>query len=347
MSSIGATRIIDASLNRAGEGLRVVEDYARFVLDDRHLTEVAKTLRHELASAGATISSSDRHAARETQSDVGATITAAGEIARLDAWHVCAASLKRVEQSLRSIEEYGKLIAPEFAAAVESLRYRAYTLEKALDTTRTSRERLGATRLCVLIEGQKSKADLASLAEKLIAAGAGMLQLRDKRLEDRCLLWRARALVSVTRGAGVLAIVNDRPDIAVAANADGVHLGQTDLSVHDARSILGAGPLIGVSTHSIDQARQAVLQGANYLGAGPTFPSKTKAFDAFPGLDYLRAVSHEVSLPSFAIGGIDAKNLPAVMAAGAGRVAVGSAVTTASDPAAATKQLVGLLPTDG
>ena len=107
---------------------------------------------------------------------------------------------------------------------------------------------------------------------------------------------------------GSLAIVNDRADVAAIVGADGVHLGQDDLSVKDARAIVGPRMLVGVSTHNIDQARTAVLDGANYLGAGPTFASRTKAFDDFAGLDYLREVAAEIRLPTFAIGGIGIEN---------------------------------------
>ena len=101
-----------------------------------------------------------------------------------------------------------------------------------------------------------------------------------------------------------LFIINDRPDLAALARADGVHVGQEELSVKDARSIVGPETLVGVSTHSIEQARQAVLDGANYIGVGPTFPSGTKQFEQFPGVELLRAVAAEIRLPAFAIGGI-------------------------------------------
>jgi thiamine-phosphate pyrophosphorylase len=101
--------------------------------------------------------------------------------------------------------------------------------------------------------------------------------------------------------------------------------------------------LIGVSTHNIEQARAAVLSGANYLGAGPTFPSQTKAFDDFAGLEYLREVAREIRLPTFAIGGIAADNLPDVLAAGVSRIAVGAAVTDAREPAVAAGELSAML----
>jgi thiamine-phosphate pyrophosphorylase len=336
-------RILDASLNRASEGLRVVEDYVRFVLDDPFLTGRAKTLRHDLATAGAAILTNDRHAARETQRDVGTAISTDAEVSRRDAWEVCAASLKRTEQSLRSLEEYGKLLDSDFAGRMESLRYALYSMEKAIDVGRSSRDRLQGVQLCVLVSGCDSLAQFEAIIGGLVDAGVGMIQLRDKRLGDRELVLRARRLVERARGTQTLCIVNDRADIAAAVHADGVHVGQEDLSVKDARAIVGTRMLIGVSTHDIEQARAAVLDGANYLGAGPTFTSRTKSFGDFAGLDYLREVSSEIRLPTFAIGGITAENLPSVLTAGIERVAVGAAVVDTADPAWAARELLSIL----
>lgn len=364
-------RILDASLNRAAEGLRVAEDYARFVLDDRFLTTELKSLRHDLAAAASCLESLDRHAARDTQQDVGTAVSTPSENRRTDAWDVCAASLKRTEQSLRSLEEYGKIANAEFAGRCESLRYRLYTLEKALDIGRSSRERLAKATLCVLVESGQSAESFEALIRALVEAGVGMIQLRDKNIDDCELVQRARILVDQTRrqpparpevsamescvdaespaepGADettrTLAIINDRADIAALVNADGVHVGQEDLSVKDARTIVGPRALVGVSTHNIDQARAAVLDGANYLGAGPTFASRTKTFANFAGLNYLRQVASEIQLPTFAIGGISAENLPDVLAAGISRVAVASAVTGAANPASAVRELLGML----
>ena len=364
-------RVLDASLNRAGEGLRVAEDYARFVLDDSFLTREIKSLRHALTTAATALPSTERHAARDTQQDVGTSISTAAEGSRADAWAVCSASLKRTEQSLRSLEEYGKLANAQFASRCESLRYRLYTLEKALDIGRCSRERLEGVTLCVLIGGGPSPEAFEQLVKTLVGAGVGMLQLRDKELDDRELTQRARLMVSLTRrqppappgvsatdnhdhakppaepGADgaprTLAIINDRADIAALASADGVHVGQEDLSVKDARTIVGPRALVGVSTHNIDQARAAVLDGASYLGAGPTFASRTKSFENFAGLEYLTTAAREISLPTFAIGGINAENLPQVLAAGITRVAVSAAVTAAPHPASAATELLAML----
>jgi thiamine-phosphate pyrophosphorylase len=127
-------------------------------------------------------------------------------------------------------------------------------------------------------------------------------------------------------------IMNDRPDLAALAKADGVHVGQEELEIRDVRRIVGPRMLVGVSTHNIEQAREAVRGGADYIGCGPTFPSDTKHFDHFPGLDFLREVAAEqVSIPAFAIGGITLENLAQVLSTGFRRIAVSRALSCAED----------------
>ncbi|MDY0166558.1 MAG: thiamine phosphate synthase [Thermoguttaceae bacterium] len=336
-------RVIDAAANRAREALRVVEDYLRFILDDRFLTGRCKTLRHDLTAALQRISSVHRLAARETQADVGTQLTTAGEAVRTDAAGVLAANFARLQESLRSLEEFGKLADPEFAARIKQLRYSSYTVHRAVEITRRSSERLGNARLYVLLDGQASVLELRRLAESLVEAGANVLQLRDKHLPDRELLGRARLLREVTADKAILFVMNDRPDLAVLSRADGVHVGQEELPVKDIRQVVGPDMLVGVSTHSIEQARKAVLDGADYIGVGPTFPSGTKRFERFPGIALLRAVSAEIRLPAFAIGGITCDNVGEVVAAGFARVAVSGAVTKVKDPAAAVRELLAKL----
>ncbi len=362
MSDPAVIRILDAALNRAGEGLRVVEDYVRFVLDDGRLTALAKQLRHDLAAAAAELPTAERHAMRDTLGDVGTSVNTASEGRRADAWDVCAASFERTKQSLRSLEEFGKTLAPSFAAQVEALRYRLYTLEAAVGRTVDAIQRLAGVRLCVLIDGGDSEADFARLVAELTVAGVDAIQLRDKRRNDAELASRGHLLRRVagvesaspqssnsalgaarTTTPATLVIINDRPDVAAAVDADGVHLGQDDMSVKDARAILGPRKLIGVSTHSIEQARDAVLAGANYLGVGPTFPTPTKSFDAFPGVGLLRKVAAEIRLPAFAIGGITLENAADVLATGVTRMAVCSAIARVASPADAVRKFKALL----
>lgn len=331
-------RIVDANFNRASEGLRVVEEYARFVLEDANLSAQCKELRHALAAAIAeACTPQELSAARDTTGDVGTEVRTEAEYRRGDAVDVVLASTKRVEQALRAIEEYGKVLSPGLGVTAEGLRYRAYTLAKTLSVALFRPQSLAAAQLYVLIDGGSDLATFASRAQALVEAGVDIVQLRDKQLGDRELLERARALRSITRGRCLL-IINDRPDLAALADADGVHVGQDELSVQDARTIVGARRLVGVSTHTLEQARQAVRDGADYIGCGPTFPSTTKSFAEFPGVAFLRLVAGEVRLPAFAIGGVNLANIAEVRAAGFSRVAVSGALSQASDVATPVRQ---------
>lgn len=347
---LSAARIVDANLNRASEALRVIEDYARFALDDSFLAEKTKQIRHRLTVATAPLAAGDRLAARDTQADVGTQITTPQEYVRSSTGQVAAASSARLAQALRTIEEYGKLLLPaENVAEIEALRYESYTLEKSYRTLATSLERLQACRLYVLIDTCESEEAFCALARSLITSGVDILQLRDKQANDRLLVSRGqllRKLLSEVKDCRTLFIMNDRPDLALLTKADGVHVGQEELSVSQVRQVVGSEMLVGVSTHDLAQAKQAVLDGANYIGCGPTFPSQTKSFENFPGLDFLKQVASQLAIPAFAIGGIDASNVPHVLATGVTRIAVSSAITRAPSPATAALALAALVGQD-
>lgn len=336
-------RVLDANANRAAEGLRVVEEFARFALDEAFLAERLKQLRHRLATAIAVLPQLARLAARDTPGDVGTRISipTEGQRPTLDA--IVAANLERVEQALRCIEEYAKGFAPSLAVEAEALRYDVYSIAEPLQRGHIARSRLRAARLYVLIDGGDDIEQMAQRATAIIQAGVDVVQLRDKRLSDRELLERARLLRRLTAKSRTLFIVNDRPDIAAISEADGVHVGQDELTVKDARRVLSPAQWVGVSTHDLQQAQAAVRDGADYLGCGPTFPSGTKSFDHFPGLEFLRQVATQIGLPAFAIGGIDAVNINDVLATGISRVAVSGAVWRATDPAAAAADLASRL----
>ena len=338
-----AARIVDANLNRARESLRVLDDYARFLLNDAFLTGQFKRLRHHLAEASATLPAHLLLGSRDTRGDVGTTLGAAGEYIRTSTAKVAGINLKRLQESLRSLEEFGKVLSAPFAVAVEAIRYEAYTLEKVLDRGATAAVKLRDAKLYVLLTGSQCDAALDWTIAEAASGGATIFQMREKNSTDRELLDRARRMREWTRRAGALFIVNDRPDIAKLADADGVHLGQSDFPVADARRILGPNALIGVSTHDIDQVRAAILDGADYVGIGPTFPSNTKNFDAFLGLEFVRRVSEETTLPAFALGGIHLRNVPEVVAAGGRRIAVSAAIARAADPASIARALCEIL----
>lgn len=338
-----AARIVDVNLNRARESLRVLDDYCRFILDDAFLTGRFKDLRHRLVEASRCLPHHLLLGARDTRHDIGTTLRGCGEYERASAAGVAAANIKRLQESLRSLEEFGKVMSESFALAVEAIRYEAYTFEKAMERGASALEKLADARLYVLLTGSQCHAALDWTIAEAAAGGATIFQMREKELTDRELLERARRMRVWTRRAGALFIVNDRPDIAKLVEADGVHLGQDDLSVSAARRIVCADALIGVSTHNLEQVRTAILDGADYLGIGPTFPSRTKEFAAFPGLDFIRAASAETTLPTFALGGITLANVRDAAAAGAKRIAVGAVLAKADDPQAIARALLQLL----
>lgn len=336
-------RILDAAANRTREGMRVVEDFIRMRLNDGYLSRLLKQQRHDFASIMDAFPAATLLAARDTQGDVGTTIATASEYQRTSAIDVVAASFKRSQEALRTLEEYSKLVAPDLAPRFEQLRYRSYTLEKAVLRTESAGLRLQDQRLYLLASSSQCELGFEALIKSALEAGVRLIQLREKSLTDRELLERARTLREWTRAADCLLIINDRPDIASLSDADGVHVGQDELTVQDARRIVGPDRLVGVSTHSIEQARQAVLDGADYLGVGPTFPSGTKTFDQFPGLDFVRQVAAEISLPWFAIGGINETNLSEVVSTGARRAAVSGAVCRSHSAGEIARQLIAKL----
>ena len=195
-------------------------------------------------------------------------------------------------------------------------------------------------RLYVIIDraavGSRDPADVAAAA---IRGGADVIQLRDKHASARALIEEAHRVKRLTDAAGIPLIINDRADVARAVGADGVHLGQDDLPIHEARAILGEGRLIGASTHSLEQAQVAVREGADYIGCGPIFPTPTKPDYGSVGVGLIGQVRAAVQVPVVCIGGIDQTTIEDVLAAGAKCVAVVRAVCGAPDPEAAARAL--------
>jgi thiamine-phosphate pyrophosphorylase len=331
-STSAAYRILDASANRAAEGLRTMEEFARFVLEDSMLTAEAKAIRHELRLAMESVPSQARLAARAVTSDCGTRIVADDEMQRADMTAVVASAAARTQQALRCLEEYSKTVASPFASAAEALRYRTYTLSAALMLMPHRRRRLAGAKLYLLTCGDTDVDRFGDSLGQMYQAGVDIIQLRDKSIDDLALYRLSRRGAEVARQQQKLFVVNDRADIAAASGAQGVHVGQDELPVEAVRRVVGPDVLIGVSTHSVEQVRAAVLDGADCIGCGPTFPSRTKSFGDFPGLDFLRQASHETALPAFAIGGIDETNLAAVIATGIHGVAISGGIWNAEQP---------------
>jgi len=191
---------------------------------------------------------------------------------------------------------------------------------------------------CILDLGYTPEDRAEEVTSALLAGGADILQLRAKNQDLPTILRVAEKLIPLCRAAGVPFILNDFPDLAATLGVDGVHIGQDDGPLGAAREIMGAGKLIGRSTHSLAQARAALAEGFDYIGFGPLFPTPTKAGRPAIGLDEIAAMEQQVGsrIPAFCIGGITQATLPQVLAAGARRIVVVSALLQAPDVAAAT-----------
>jgi thiamine-phosphate pyrophosphorylase len=331
-------RLIDANANRAREALRVLEDYARFILNAGNLSGEIKSLRHELAQTlSPYLPEAILH--RDTPADVGTTIKTPAELKRDDLAAVITAAGKRAGEALRTLEEYLKIENPTDARKIESLRYRLYEIERRLALTLRPRKIFESVRLCVLITQSSCRIPWLQAAEQAIEGGADCLQLREKSLSGAELFHRATQFTKLCKSRKVLSIINDRPDIVLLTDADGVHLGQDDLPAQAARRIVGSQKIIGVSTHQLSHARQAQLDGADYIGVGPIFKSSTKSRDFIPGLEYAAQVAKEIQMPMLAISGIGLENVDQVLATGISAIAVTAAVTGCDDIAAATRKL--------
>ncbi len=328
-------RILDANLDRARESLRVLEDWCRFGLNQTGLTEECKNLRQELAQWHHW----ELRAARDTPNDPGTQLTHANEARRDDIHHVLLANLCRLQESLRVLEEYGKVYDPAMGAACKQMRYRSYTLESQL----MFYQRQQKLRSALLYLVTSPHEQLFDIVEAALRGGVTLVQYRDKEADDAIRLQRAEKLCYLCHRYEALLIVNDRIDLALAVDADGVHLGQQDLSVALARQLLGSQKLIGRSTHCLDDLQRALAEGADYIGVGPVYETPTKAGRTAVGLGYVRDAAEQATIPWFAIGGIDLANLEEVINAGAQRVSVVRAIMQAENPTLITQQFLSRL----
>jgi thiamine-phosphate pyrophosphorylase len=346
-------RMIDANLNRSSEGLRVLEDVARFLLNDTQLSQRLKALRHDLARETKSLSV-ELLSQRDSEHDVGRPHSKDRELSReatsqrslLD---LVTANAKRVEESLRVVEELTKL--PEMSsmlnsARFEQARFALYTLERDLVSRVSRRDKLERiSGLYVILDRQfVAGRDELDIASQIIKGGTGVVQLRDKsrfyRGQKRELLLVAQKLKKLCSQAGVLFIMNDYLDLAMAADADGLHIGPEDLPLPVVRKELPIDKIVGCSVTTVAQAKKAQDEGADYIAVGSIFPTTTKKGATVVGVDILKELRRVASIPLVAIGGINQNNVGEVVAAGADAVAVISAVLGEKDVKRAVQKLI-------
>jgi len=341
--------MIDANLNRCSEGLRVLEDVARFLLNDAELSQRLKTVRHDLARETKSLSVG-LLSHRDSEHDVGHLhLQDKGLIMEAtplrDFLDLVTANAKRVEESLRVIEELAKL--PEInsmlnSASFEKTRFDLYTLERDLISRVSRRDKIERMAgLYVILDRQfLAGRDELGIARQIVEGGARVIQLRDKQGEKGELLLVARKLKELCSQAGVSFVMNDYLDLALAVDADGLHIGQEDLPLPVVRRELPIDKIIGCSVTTVAQATKAQNEGADYIAVGSIFPTTTKKEATVVGVDMLKELKQIVSTPLVAIGGINQNNIGEVVAAGADAVAVISAVLGEKDVKRAMQELV-------
>ena len=347
-------RIIDVNANRAREATRVIEDYARFVLEDAVLSAKARDIRHQLVTI---LKPCVRQmlASRDIENDIGKETPTSAKTTP----EIVISNFSRLGEALRSIAEYLKAESPALVAKVERLRFEAYQLQQEFFFILQPRKVFDRVCLYVLVPSVRND----KIIRDLIKGGAGAIQLRvnipfplpfgerigegsgTESLTDKELLKLAIKLRKITRAHQVLFIINNRIDIALLSNADGVHLGETDCSIRDARKILGPDKIIGATSHSITEALNAQANGADYISVGPMFSSPTKPHLAPAGFSYLKDVAKKIRIPYVAIGGITVGNLPVLLKAhkklfkGPLKIAVSSGILSSKDINKETRRL--------
>lgn len=329
-------RIIDANFNRSREALRVMEEFCRFVLNSKPLNEQLKDFRHTLCLQIGKLDQDKLISARDTINDVGTDIKVHSQISRKSHTDAFTAACKRLPEALRVLTETIAPINPQIAAQIEKLRYKSYTLEKIINHSLIPSEKFKNVKLYVLItESQPDK--ILRLVTQCAAGGADCIQLRCKKLvnSDKELLNIATQFVQTCKSHNVISIINDRPDIAILSNADGLHLGQDDIPVADVQKIIQKPMIIGKSTHNTDQLNQAISENPTYVGLGPAFATETKPQEKPAGLEYISQaikILENTGIFHAAIGGIKLNNLNHVLAAGVKTIAICSEVTNDPNP---------------
>ena len=337
-------RIIDANLNRTGEGLHLLEDLARLMLNDAGLTQQLKTIRHEIVR-GDWLFNQQLIQSRNSEGDVGIDIEALGEEKQRELPIMVVANARRVQESLRILEELSKIPGTALKLDPEKFkqaRFALYTIEQKLLSKLSRQDKTKhLTGLYAIIDSQAlSGRSHLEVADQLIRGGAKTIQLRDKLRSKGELLPIAQQLKNLCSEHAVLFIMNDYLDLALAAGADGLHLGQRDLPIKEARKLLPIDIILGCSVTTVDQAIAAESDGADYIAVGSIFPTSSKERAKVVGLERLRQIRQAVGLPLVAIGGITEDNVAEVLAAGADSVAVISAILGAEDIEEAARQII-------
>ena len=321
-------QIIDANLDRAREGLRVIEDWARFGLGKKEYVERIKNLRQILGKNHYEIYKQSRNHIE----DQCKGLTHQEQINRKTPEQIISSNSARVQEALRVIEEYSRLHNHKLSKIASEIRYEMYTLEidlLSLSERKKSEEILKENDLYVITD---KKENLLEIIEEILIAGVKIIQYRFKTGTDKDHLQEAIKIKNLCKRYNSLFIINDRVDIALASNADGIHLGQDDLELKTARKLLGNSKIIGISANNEIDISNALKDGCDYIGIGPVFETKTKKDKKPLGIEKIKTITKNLNIPWFAIGGVTTNNISYLKRHGCKKVALVSQLMNSEDP---------------
>ncbi len=321
-------QIIDANLDRAREGLRVIEDWARFGLGKEKYVERIKNFRQILGKNHLEVYKQSRNYIE----DKCKGLTHQEQIKRKTPEQIISSNSGRVQEALRVIEEFSRLHNDELSKIASEIRYEIYTIE--IDLLSLSKRDKTAKILkendLYLITDQKE--NLLEIVEEILIAGVRIIQHRFKMGTDKDHLEEAIRIKNLCKKYNSLFIVNDRLDIALASNADGIHLGQDDLDLKTARKLLGYSKIIGISANNEIDISNALNDGCDYIGIGPVFETETKKNKKPIGIEKIKSLTKDLNIPWFAIGGINTQNISSLKSNGFKKVALVSQLMNSEDP---------------
>jgi len=332
-------QLIDANLDRAREGLRVMEDWCRFGLKRSDFSIQIKDWRQQLGVHHHDI----YRKARLTSNDPAMGISHPLQKVRTTPKAVFVANSSRVQEALRVIEEFTRVTDPKLCEIATKIRYETYAMEINVLNTTESISKRKTLKDCSIYLITTNRGKIEEIVHQTLKAGVKIVQYREKFLPDNEKFSQAKCLAALCKKYNALFIVNDRIDIALAVDADGIHLGQEDIPTKIARELLGTEKIIGRSTHCLEEIKTAEEEGCDYIGIGPIFPSETKKQLNPIGIDSLIKGLSQTLLPAFAIGGINSSNINKLSQINNIRVAVSDAIINSNDPFSKTEQLLKYL----
>ena len=321
-------QIIDANLDRAREGLRVLEDWARFGIGKEDFVIKIKNFRQILGKNHLEIYKNSRNHI----DDQCKGLTHIEQAKKKSPEKIISSNAARVQEALRVIEEFSRDHNQKLSKLASNIRYEVYTLEIELLNFNTRNRALEIIRKNDLYAITNQRNNLLDVIEEILVGGVKIIQHRFKEGNDKEHLKKSIEIHNLCKKYNSLFIVNDRIDIAIASNADGIHLGQDDLDIKTARKLLGYSKIIGISANNSTEISNALKAGCDYIGIGPVFRTPTKKDKEPLGIEKIKTLTQDIQIPWFAIGGINKKNISSLKNNGITKVALVSELMNSEDP---------------